>query len=69
MGEVCCSFNNQNLIDVEVAHAELESQKRGTTLGVAPEVERVGWEPEGCRFDPRLLLAECRGVPERDASP
>ena len=36
------------------------------------EVQRVGWEPEGRWFDPRLLLA-CGGVrgrvPERDSSP
>ena len=34
---------------------------------MAQEVERVGWSPEGCQFDPRLLLAEGRGVPEQDA--
>ena len=32
-------------------------------------VEWDGWYPEGRWFDPRLLLAECRGVPERHASP
>ena len=26
-------------------------------------------EPQGCWFDPSLLLAECQGVPEQDASP
>ena len=36
---------------------------------LAQEVERVGRRPQGCRFDPGLLLAECRGVPEQDASP
>ena len=36
-------------------------------VGVAQEVEQVVLSPEGCSFDPRLLLAECRGVPERDA--
>ena len=36
---------------------------------VAQEVERVIWEPEGCGFDPGILLAECRGVPEQDTSP
>ena len=29
---------------------------------VAQEVERVGWWPEGCEFDPLLLL--CRGAAE-----
>ena len=32
-------------------------------------VEWVVWQPEGRWFDPRLLLAECPGVPERDTSP
>ena len=36
---------------------------------LAQEVERVGWQPQGCWFDPQLLPAECRGVPEQDASP
>ena len=31
---------------------------------MAQEVERVGWEPERCWFDPRLFLPECHGVPE-----
>ena len=34
--------------------------------GVAQEAERVGWEPGGRQFGPRLLLAVCRGVPERE---
>ena len=50
---------------------------RGSVIGppslssketVAQEAEQVGWSPEGCWFDPRLLLAECGDVPERDAS-
>ena len=27
------------------------------------------WPTRSCSFDPRLLLSECRGVPEPDASP
>ena len=27
----------------------------------------VGWQPQGCWLNPWLLLAECGGVPERDA--
>ena len=36
---------------------------------ITQELERVDWLPVGCWFDPRLLLAECGGVPGRDASP
>ena len=33
----------------------------------AQEAERVDWCSEGRWFDPRLLLAECGGVSEREA--
>ena len=36
---------------------------------VAQVVEQVGWKPQGSSFDSRLLLAECRGVPERGTLP
>lgn len=29
----------------------------------------VAWQAERCWFDPQLRKAECRGVPEQDASP
>ncbi|XP_059897326.1 regulator of microtubule dynamics protein 3 isoform X1 [Gadus macrocephalus] len=47
----------------------MKVRRRRPHAGVAQEAERVGWSPGGRRFDPRLLLAECGGVPERDASP
>ena len=55
-------------LDWELKAAIQPKQREYTSsygVALAQEVDRLG----GCWFDPRLLPAGCRGVPEQDASP